>query len=299
MDVRTDPIFAGIAGASLEGEEVDLGHGITLNHTYAHLLAPLMMAFAAPEEAGKPHPAPWSAVGNGSGFDIQIQLYVPADLEIPQWFDRLNTVWWITALLRLKTGWPLQTPVISDRAFADIPDDWRSAVALPVETSPRYSPTQIPCERIVNRLHIQWLCDVWFEAGNLMNTEPRFNEAFQAFDQASTIRLPSVALLMLWGALEHLFSPASHELKFRVSAYIAAFLEPYGPERQRLQRSIGKLYDARSRVAHGAGVDVGEAYDDTYQLLRRILEQMIMNRSIPSREDFNALIFGGDPADSK
>lgn len=41
----------------------------------------------------------------------------------------------------------------------------------------------------------------------------------------------AVSLLAVWGALEHLFSPAKQELRFRVTTNIAAYLESPGPTR--------------------------------------------------------------------
>ena len=119
MDLRTDSLFAGVAGVETELEEFALGQGVVLRKTYAHFMAPFLMAFA-PAKQGRPHPAPWSAVRGGLGVEIHVRiLHVPAEFEIPRFFDRLNTIWWITALIRLRGASAAHVPVVSDRSFSN------------------------------------------------------------------------------------------------------------------------------------------------------------------------------------
>lgn len=54
------PAYFGLSGIDLEDASIDLGHGVLLTRTYAHLMAPYIMAFA-PALPGRPHPGPWKA----------------------------------------------------------------------------------------------------------------------------------------------------------------------------------------------------------------------------------------------
>ena len=38
-------LYAGISGARLEVETFDLGYGVSISQTYAHLMAPFLVAF--------------------------------------------------------------------------------------------------------------------------------------------------------------------------------------------------------------------------------------------------------------
>ena len=73
------------------------------------------------------------------GLILLPPLTMDAEIEIalrqgtrPTGFDRLNTLWWIVALLRLSSGAPLKLPVVSDVSFSVIADGsiepslWRS-----------------------------------------------------------------------------------------------------------------------------------------------------------------------------
>lgn len=224
MNPIADPIHAGIAGVEMEPEEFDLGHGLVLRKTYAHFMAPFLMAFA-PAEKGQPHPAPWSAFGEGLSVDIQLELYVPQEFEQPHFFDRLNTVWWIAALLRLRGAAEVHVPVLAERQFKGVPDCWKDSRMLPVEVLPRRQLPEAPVKWLVNE-DLFWLRDTWFSGGRLMDSSSVFNDAFQAFDGVGSIPSSSVAMIAVWGALEHLFSPAKQELRFRVAANIASYLEP-------------------------------------------------------------------------
>lgn len=289
MNPTTDSLYAGIAGVRMSTERIELGHGVVLTRTFAHFMAPFLMAFA-PAEKGKPHPGPWSAVSDGIGLDIHVQLLVPASFDRANFFDRLNTIWWITALMRLRGAAHSHVPVIADRPFADIPANWNSARILPVEVLPRRLTTQ-PIIAELSDNDLQWLKEVWLDGGHLMDSSATFNDAFQALDSAGGMPTCAVALLAIWGALEHLFSPAKQELRFRVSANIAAYLEPPGVGRLTLHQRLMKLYDARSAVAHGTKLKTPDAWSETYGLANRVLMKMLADGHVPSKDDLEGELF--------
>lgn len=251
-----------------------------------------MMAFS-PADPGKHHPAPWRAASGGVAFDINVQLHIPETLDASEWFDKLNTVWWFVALLRFRSAHTTLCPIVSDTPLAE-------AAHCPHE--PRF----IPFEAAPHRLHLKlnpsillendlnWVSASWRAAGRLMRSSEAFNSLFQAFDQSLFVANPSLALLLLWGALETVFSPARSELRFRISANIASYLEPPGIRRLELQKKATKLYDARSAAAHAANSRDPDALKQTYSLARRIIEQMVARRAVPSRKDLDHCMFGDE-----
>jgi hypothetical protein len=46
MNPNTSPLYAGISGLQLEAESFELGQGVTLSKTFAHVMAPFLIAFA-------------------------------------------------------------------------------------------------------------------------------------------------------------------------------------------------------------------------------------------------------------
>ena len=115
----TSALYGGIAGAKIDFPEFELAPGLTVRPTYSHVMAPYILAFAPPHKPNVPHPGPWKAAKGGLGFDITIEIAL-AEFARPTSFSRINTVWWVLALLRLITKAPIRLPVIADQSFAMI-----------------------------------------------------------------------------------------------------------------------------------------------------------------------------------
>jgi hypothetical protein len=147
--------------------------------------------------------------------------------------------------------------------------------------------------RSLDVTELEWLRNNWYEAAALLGNED-FNAAFQAVDSSIWNHSPALALVAIWGALERLFSPAHAELSFRVSANIAAYVEPPGRPRYSLFHHVKGLYDRRSKAAHGSGEPDLAPYAETYSLAKRVLLKMIEARHVPDRKEPEALLFG-DP----
>jgi hypothetical protein len=134
----------------------------------------------------------------------------------------------------------------------------------------------------------------WRSTCGLASNHDEFNLALQAFDQCTFQRHSSVALLSVWAGLESLFSGGRDELRYRISAGMAAFLEPAGLTRLSLQKEIAKLYDSRSNAAHGRSDEAHEPLLKTYQLARRALVKIIEDAHVPTRTELDARLFGAD-----
>lgn len=116
----------------------------------------------------------------------------------------------------------------------------------------------------------------------------------EAFDVLALVANPSQGLVLLFGALESLFLAGMEkgELTFRLSAYVAAYLEPPGRKRIELQEKVKRLYAARSRAAHGTNCDPLSDLRSTEDLFRRILVKIIEEKAIPTDERLKFSLFG-------
>jgi len=254
-------------------------------------MAPFLMAFKRPTP-GKPHPAPWKPAKGGIYIDVTTELYLPAVAGCPQ-FDRMNTVWWIVALMRLRITTAISVPIISSERFTSIPS---------IEQEPHLWPREIHTPRLfpegadvknVDLPDLEWLRDNWYDAASLWPNED-FSFALQAVDASLWNHTPELALVAIWGALERLFSPSVTELSFRVSASIAAYLERAGRTRYSCYKKIKALYDSRSKAAHGSRGSDPNSYAETYEIARRALLKIIGDRHVPTRKELEANLFG-DP----
>jgi hypothetical protein len=291
MHPNSVDLYAGLYGLVLVPDTFDLGHGTVISRTYAHFMAPFMMAFT-PAPPGEHHPPPWKAAKGGIHLDITTELFLPAATSIPQ-LDRMNTVWWIVALMRLQMTTSISVPVISSERFASIPAIQQEPQLWPLEMhTPRIFPEGSDA-RSVSAAELEWLRDNWYECAVLLEKED-FSLAFQAVDFSIWNRSPALALVAVWGALERLFSPSTAELSFRVSANIAAYLEPAGRKRHACFKKIKGLYESRSKAAHGSGDSDLMPYAETYEIARRVLLKMIQARHVPDKKELESNLFG-DP----
>jgi hypothetical protein len=240
--------YAGFSNVTLSVDAFELGHGLSLRPTYAHLMAPHMMAFS-PAQAGKPHPPPWRAAKGGFAYDITVELAVPIGVDLPGGLSVQDTIWWIAALLRIAGHPYLPVPVISDISFSQIAGLRSEPDLHPFEITLRILHAGDPeIQKLEDDL--VWIREKWSIGAKLLKDNPTFFSAVRAFDFCTVEGRRSLSLLSVWGAIEELFAPSAGELRFRVSSNIAAYLEPPGQKRFALFKEILKLYDVRSRAAH-------------------------------------------------
>jgi hypothetical protein len=289
--ITSKDLYAGISGCELNADSFELGEGVKLTKTYAHLMAPFIMAFAPPGPNGI-HPAPWRAAQGGFGFDIHVELHIPANFSLSGGLDQEDTIWLIAALLRIIRFPFVTVPVLSDTSFTLIAESKREPHLRPLEITNRILVPRDEANRKLEDENLYWVRDHWIDSSRLMKKHDKFNTAFRAFDSATIKGKTSSSLLALWGGLEQLFSSSNAELRFRVSAMIASFLKPSGTERLELHKHIVKLYDARSAAAHTSNDIEQKHLIATYVLMRNALVKMLDTNHVPTRNELDALLFG-------
>lgn len=283
-------LHAGLSGLELAEESFDLGDGLSLNKTYAHLMAPFIMAFK-PAPKGGHHPAPWKAASGGFSFDVNTELLIPSHAE-QKYGSKIGIAKTVVFLLRLWVNPATTLSVLSNYRFSslsEIPDN--QANLIPFEVQHRHFSLSVSSDTATTS-SLVWVRDHWQAAYQLTSNNSEFALAVEAIDRGQFVQNTTLTLVSLWGALEALFSPSTSELKFRVSSLIAAFLEPPGNERAKLQKEVSKLYDKRSAAAHGKPKHESQDLLDTFNLLRRVLITIINNRNVPSKEQLEGALFG-------
>lgn len=287
-------MYGGIAGVQLPVESFMIGEGIELRRTYCHLFSTNMTAFSRPGPEGF-HPAPWKAAKGGWSYDIEVEICAPAQTPLGSSFDATETIWWIASLLRLARYPFLSVPVISNQSFRDIPMSVEEPVLTPFETEGRIFGPSADEGCALDTDNLAWVADNWLKAGKMLNNNPKFYSAFKAFDSATVRGRVSASMLALWGGIEQLFAPSAGELRFRVSALLASFLQPSGAARLELYKQILKLYNERSVAAHtAADVEIGPLVE-TYVMMRNALVRMIDEGKVPTQSDLESLLFGAIP----
>lgn len=289
---RPGYLYGGVSGVELPMESFSLGDGVEIRPAFSHMFSINMLAFAPPTSDGF-HPAPWKSAKGGFGYDIAVEICVPPKTGRGEPLDARETIWWIAALLRIARFPNLTVPVISDCSFRDIPQLDREPTLTPFEVEERIFAAHKSTTPILDDDSLRWVSDKWRPVGRPLETNAKFYSALKAFDGASIRGRASASMLALWGGLEQLFSPSAGELRFRVSALLAAYLVAPGAARRDLYRKILKLYNERSLAAHTAKEVESGPIVESYVIMRNALVRMIDEGRVPTQHELEDLLFGG------
>jgi hypothetical protein len=279
FDLKCDALYGGVSGLTLPMDEFELASGLSLASTYAHVMAPFLMAFAPPPRISAPHPGPWASL-YGRGLNILAEVRLAAGAK-PLRFDRLNTLWFVVALLRLRLAQPLQIPVLADRALGDVPSDVERSNLLPVELD-LSRPVTAPV-RAAKEADLVWLAE-HLDAADLLMTDPVFNRAFRTLDHAVAIENAGAGIVIAWAAIESLLRPGSQRITERISRALAAYLHPPRAGRDRAFASIVKSYEARGGAAHAGRIPEAKQFQTAFQLARAAFLKTIEEDRLPDIE---------------
>lgn len=217
-------LFAGLTAFHPPQEPTALGRGVLLSATNAKFLTPLTLVNTSPpsRDSLRSKPAFWQITNRE--YSVTSELLAPRAVAA-SFEERYELARFLVLVLRLWSDPGIGLHVISSHRFAclcDLPDDDRP-ILIPIETQPRHFPlgTIDPSSVIAS---LGWVKDNWESAYGLYQTSSEFRLAADSLDSGQFLPNHAMALVSLWGALEAIFSPSTTELKFRVSALIAAYL---------------------------------------------------------------------------
>lgn len=282
FDLHADALFGGITGFPLPMQGFEVMSGLTLTRTYAHLSAAFILAFSPPAKPTAPHPGPWAAI-DAKSLTILVEAKLDAGSS-PLGFDRLNTLWFLLALLRLRLALPLQMIAVADRPFQEVPRNTETANVLPVELNLSHLLTAPP--RLPTEVDLVWVRDNIEKAARLMK-EPIFNRTMQTLDHAVAIQSSGAGIVIAWAAVETLIRPGSRQITDRLCRALAAYLNPPGPTRDRAFNEIAACYAARGGAVHAGDLPEADEFHAAFRLARAAIIQCIEDGQLP---DIDALL---------
>lgn len=292
MERKQADLHGGVAGADLEPLEFLLPGGVALRKTYAHLMAHFVLAFKRPAPDSH-HSGPWKSANAGLSFDVEVEIFVPGDLALNDWFDSLNTIWWTAALLRLRVSPQIRVPVVSVDALASLGQLKGDARVSILETQQRALVEEVATPTRIRRADLDWLASRWLSGGRLYRDHANFANAFMSFDQSIWTSAYGLGLVQLWGAFELLFATSRYRKTTQLGSRISAYLEPPGESRDALKSHIESLYDSRSDAAHGNPVGQDESFLASYSLLKRVILKILEENYVLSVGDLERLSHPG------
>lgn len=131
-----------------------------------------------------------------------------------------------------------------------------------------------------------WITSNFDAAKKLLKNE-RFQTAVHCLASYRWHSMPRVKLAVLWAGIEGMFG-ASSEIRFRISLYIARFLNPKDSDsRKSVFDRIKKLYNSRSAAVHGSKIkgNLEASVEESAEILTKILRQCIADKSMPNENE--------------
>ena len=213
-------------------------------------------------------------------MDVEIEIELQEAVQ-PTGFDRLNTLWWTLALLRLSTGAKLRMPALSNTSFTSIARSSFEPMLWPIETLPSQYLTVPDPPGIIRQEHLVWVREAFIPGSLLMNVQA-FGRAFQTFDGAIWAHSPGSAIIVIWAALETLIQPGRNQTTKKLASSLAVLLELPGPGRDRLFQLLTSLYNARGGSAHASYSPNSQQLMSSFDIARRSFIACINNRKVPN-----------------
>jgi hypothetical protein len=129
---------------------------------------------------------------------------------------------------------------------------------------------------------LDWVVFHFYNAKQLLDND-RFQTAVHCLASYRWHSMPRIKMAVLWAGIEGMFG-ASSEIRFRISIYIARFLNKEDADaRQVTFDAVKKLYNSRSSAVHGSKIkgDLSAAVEDSAEILHKLILQCIVNKSMP------------------
>lgn len=279
-----EPLFGGITGANLEIPEAKIASGLSIREAYAHVFSHPIIAFSKPKYPDAHHPGPWiAAEGGGLAFDVSIEVGLNVG-ERPSGFDRLNTLWWVTSLLRLRTGAPLRMPVVSNVAFSLAAQENSRPTIWSLETNSNQLRLKPEDSSTISASDIDWLKKNFHQGHHAMQIS-KFNEGYRMFDSLIWSHDIRAAVILAWSSIETVLRPPHQGKKKALSAALATFLFDQKPERDKAFQVFSNLYETRSEATHAASIPSPESYFSVIDLARKFFSKCLENGQAPEIEN--------------
>lgn len=268
-------LYAAFTGLSVN-DRIEISSGLWLDQTFAHVMAPFILAFS-PAEGGKPHPGPWKSASGGIAVDVYTQATLEEGSNVGA-FDRLNSIWFFAALLRLRVSDTIRVPFISDTSLS-------AATRGP---EPVFWPVEIYGVSKVRQFHasIDPMADILWVSRNIMQgaalmTDEGFSLSIQSNDRAYQADSLATAMVLFWSSLEALFRPGSQEITKTLSSMIATYLSDNPSVRDRTFQEVKALYKVRGDMIHAARIPNRTSVERTAEIARRALMRSIEEKQLP------------------
>ncbi len=283
-------VYLGMSGVKINFEELVLPQGVIARRAYAHFMSPHMVALESPTR-DRIAPSPWKNVRGSSDKIVQWELEVDLTQK-PEKVEAYDYVKTIVSLFRLGLSPQLHCFLISSLSFASKAEFNNGDPEVSLWETSRVLVLKGANDELSQNT-FEWIAENLERCIGLIYKHHELKLAISSLDEVNFQQSLPMSLVLLWGALEAIFTKDKAELRFRVSVMIASYLEPDdGDKAYRLYKKVANLYNERSKAAHGDNSVKHETLLQTYELLYKSVEKMFEQNSVPTKESLERSLLG-------
>lgn len=274
-------LYAGITNITVHSE-FKITDGLIIRPIKAYIMTPYIIRYTD-EPPGTKHSKPWKSA-SGSEFAINSEIFLHRNCT-PLSFDRLNTIWWLAALIRMHHAHAIRVPVISDTSFLEHSESKLDPTLWPREVSPiGMAFDGVAWDGFMSKNTIEWLQNHFLNSSTLLESES-FRLSFLAFDKSHSSTSMSEAMLLIWSAIEALFRPGRSRITHRLCAAISCYLESEKSGIDRFYNIVRELYEKRGEISHAARAPDAKSVVESYDIARRCIVKSLEVSSLPSTDE--------------
>tara|TARA_B110000196_G_scaffold319254_1_gene336788 strand:+ start:77 stop:955 length:879 start_codon:yes stop_codon:yes gene_type:complete len=277
----------GIAGVEIDFDKLELGHGIEVRKSFAHYMAPHMVSLESPTKE-KLAPSPWLTVKGSFDLKISWEIYIPEDFSISG-LNKSDLLGYIITMMRLGVSPQINCPVISTSSFFDKEQFYESDPVV-VQFERNRLITFKGKSDVLSKSGFEWIAKDFIKKLNLISANPELKMALSAIDDIYFQKSTALSLVGIWGALEAIFTKSKAELRFRVSVMIASYLKQGSNNAYDYHKKLLKLYDARSKAAHGDLKLKDSTLYDSFEVMYEVIAKIFENEHVPTKEELERLL---------
>lgn len=279
FDLNSSTVFAAISGAQLSCGEREIVEGVVIRECFVDIILPSVMAFSLPTNGSGPHPGPWAALSEIIVRN-RVELEIASSVRTADYgLDRLNFIWLITTLLRLRLALPIAATFLSDRAVAHLQNSRGKENTMTIELGLAQQFPQSNAQ--IQAEHVDWIGRNLKSASQLF-TFPEFRRALITLDNGWWHLRGGASVVTFWAAIETLLRPGRRFITKRISQALAALLYATREERDRAYSQFGASYEARGGSVHDGQRPQDEEFAFAALLARDVFLKVIETCETPN-----------------
>jgi len=190
-------LYVGIAGVQLDSEKINLGEGIILSKTEAHVFSNNFLSFGPKSKSGY-YKAPWRVVLGGQDSYLNSQLLIPSNLSTDS-IIQLKIVRSVLFLIRIHINPNAQVVAYSPISFTEIDQICDASVSVYPGDFRNKALRVTSKTNLITESNSKWIATHWRTVFDFIQTNGIFDLAVATIDNAQYTQNTGLTMVSISG----------------------------------------------------------------------------------------------------